>query len=78
MKHTAMNAAIGIPITTNAAEPASTVCLIALLILFFGFWFRVISYSGVHPPGPARTGQRLFGSGPGQGDFSFQSLLHEG
>lgn len=53
-----MNAAIGIPITTNAAEPASTVCLIALLILFFGFWFRVIPYSGVHPPGPARTGQR--------------------
>jgi hypothetical protein len=37
MKHTAMNAAIGIPITTNAAALASAVCLIALLILIFGF-----------------------------------------
>ena len=62
MKHTAMNAAIGIPITTNAAEPASTVCLIALLILFFVFWFRVISYSGVHPRARLWTGQEVFQS----------------
>ncbi len=53
-----MNAAIGIPITTNAAEPASTVCLIALLILFFCFWFRVIPYCEAHPRARLWTGQR--------------------
>ena len=50
-----MNAAIGIPITTNAAEPASTVCLIALLILVFGFWFR--GFLIVRPILRARLGQ---------------------